>query len=230
VAETRHRARGGASRQGRGKRRRRSDAGPGSRGEAALERGGAIRSGRAVPGHGLLELGAPQGRRTPGEEGRKEGEAVGAEPERRPGKQTRSSRASARPGALSHTVRVTGRWRGPAEDARVQTARSKGRRRGREAARAATPGRETLKVDATPWRVRPSPTAGEGGKHLGAERRSRPPQDSQRPRIEILRRGTRGLANTDQFIVSGQVLTVPPVVHYSLFYGVFRMLSGILGT
>ena len=86
----------------------------------------------------------------------------------------RSSRANARPWAVSSREGIpTGR--SSAEDARVHVARRKGRRRSREARRVATSGCETPKVSATPRRDGPS------GTRDGKERELRPP-DPKDPR------------------------------------------------
>jgi len=76
VAEIRHRVRGGASRQGRGKRRRRTEAGVEARDEVEEETDGLGHRGRPPPGSGFLGLGAPKGRETSREDGREEGKAV----------------------------------------------------------------------------------------------------------------------------------------------------------
>jgi len=75
VAEIGHRVRGGASRQGREKRRRRNEAGLEARDEVVPESGGFGHRGTTSPGSRLLELGAPKGRGTPWENGRGSGTA-----------------------------------------------------------------------------------------------------------------------------------------------------------
>ena len=80
MVEIHHRVRGGANRQGRGKRRRRTEAGLEPRDEAALEPGGESRKGKELSGSGLLELGAPKGRTTPREDGCEKGETVVRDP------------------------------------------------------------------------------------------------------------------------------------------------------
>jgi len=74
--ETRHRARGGANRQGREKRRRRTEAGVEARDEARRERTGESRGATVAPGSGFPGLGAPEGRRTSREDGHGQGTAV----------------------------------------------------------------------------------------------------------------------------------------------------------
>jgi hypothetical protein len=162
VTETRHRARGGVNRQGRGKRRRRNEADVEIRDEVTLERHGASRDGKGQPGSGFLGLGAPKGKKTPGKDGRGQGSAFVGRTGTTDGEAvTRSSRASARPGVA--TNRTGNRPGGcSAENARVQAARQEGHRRGREATRAATPGSQTLKVDATLRRISGCPGLGEG--------------------------------------------------------------------
>jgi hypothetical protein len=76
VTETRRRARGGANRQGRERRRRRTEAGVEARDEARRERVGESRRGNAASGSGFPELGAPEGRQTSREDGRDEGTVV----------------------------------------------------------------------------------------------------------------------------------------------------------
>jgi len=69
VAETRHRTRGSANRQGREKRRRRTETGVETRDEAAvLIRNVATQTGEPTPGSGFPELGAPKRWETPREE------------------------------------------------------------------------------------------------------------------------------------------------------------------
>jgi hypothetical protein len=142
----------GANRQGRGKRRRRTEAGVEPRDEASMEGLGMCLDQNVASGSGPLVLGAPKGIETQGRtDARKErlsSVVLGARTDAR----TRSSRASERPRAVSN--RKGNRPGGcSAEDTRAQAARQKGRRWSRGAKRAATPGNHTLKVDATPRRV-----------------------------------------------------------------------------
>jgi hypothetical protein len=76
VAETRHRARGRANRQGREKRRRRTEAGVEARDEARREQTGESRPGNAASGSGFPGLGAPEGRQTSREDGREQATVV----------------------------------------------------------------------------------------------------------------------------------------------------------
>ena len=156
MAEKGHRAQRSASRQGRGKRRRRNEAGAEPRDGAAAEaRDGVIRSVvRRPSGSGFSELGAPEGWSIPREQGRGSGrlvvrpaaEADGDAVEVLEG--ARKARSGDEPYGKLHGRPPAGRRQGPRRKAQ-------GRRWSREAERTATAGGQTLKVDETPRRVRP---------------------------------------------------------------------------
>mgnify|MGYP003571915085 FL=1 len=74
--ETLHRVRGGATRQGREKRRRRTEAGVEARDEASRDRVGESWRGNGSSGSGFLGLGASERRPTSREDGREEGAVV----------------------------------------------------------------------------------------------------------------------------------------------------------
>jgi hypothetical protein len=65
--ETGRRVRGGENRQGRAKRRRRTEAGVEPRDEVLCQACGESRTSNAAPGSGFLGLGASEGRETSGE-------------------------------------------------------------------------------------------------------------------------------------------------------------------
>jgi hypothetical protein len=145
VTEIRHRVRGGGNRQGRGKRRRRTEAGVEARDEAGRQR----RAGKWTPRTGSAgeepnltggRTGQPLGNRQPfGQPGPRSGRVLEGE---------RKVRSGIQPEGKPTGGLLGGRRQGPGR-------KVKGRRRSREARRPATLGGQTLKANATPRRVRP---------------------------------------------------------------------------
>jgi hypothetical protein len=153
VVETHHRARGGVNRQGREKRRRRTEAGVETRDEARREGGGFGQSNNVTPGSGFPGLGASKGRRTLREDGREQGTALAGRSgsANRDADEVLKGERKARSGIQDRTGnRPVG---DSTEHAKVQPAREKGAGDAVNPSQAATAGRHTLKVDATPQRV-----------------------------------------------------------------------------
>jgi hypothetical protein len=107
----------------------------------------------AMPGSELFGLGASQGRETPREIAWKEGGAIVRKAGASSGNAVevlegeRKAKSGVTPDGQPHRELFAGRRQGPGRKA-------KGRRRSREANRPATASSQTLKVNATPRRVR----------------------------------------------------------------------------